>query len=433
VAPAPGGFLASEGRPDWAAGAARKPDRGPRIVYASRTHTQVAQVVAELRSLPQYAPTAVTLASRSHYCIHKRVSTLRAGDLNNECSKLLSSDVGPKCQHYRAAEALAARVKGDVLDIEDLVAEGRDHGGCPYFAAKELATSADLVLCPYNYVVDPNVRLAMGLDLEGAVVIIDEAHNIEQTAMEAGSFGASLEALEDGARTLDDAATYSKQAGTFGPIARAFTGLCTFLRGEVARVSGSAAGGVGSRGKDWPVRKWPIGLAGLLEKLMELGFGEWQEFLAALELAGKGDDKGGRPRKRKAKGGGDPGGAEGEPPSAAFSVKGVELLGPCRLFLQCLSMVLGQGVEPGKGPSRAAVGGQVADIGFSLESNARHYYAAIQYDVGDRKWHFNLGCLWPGVVFRPLVASARCIVLASGTLSPLDSFEAELGAPFPFR
>ena len=50
---------------------------------------------------------------------------------------------------------------------------------CPYYAARELRETAQLVFCPYNYLLDPLVRRQMGIDLTGHVVILDEAHNIE--------------------------------------------------------------------------------------------------------------------------------------------------------------------------------------------------------------------------------------------------------------
>lgn len=40
-------------------------------------------------------------------------------------------------------------------------------------------------------------------------------------------------------------------------------------------------------------------------------------------------------------------------------------------------------------------------------------------------------CLNPAAVFHELRSAARCIVLTSGTLSPMASFQSELGAQFP--
>ena len=38
-------------------------------------------------------------------------------------------------------------------DIEDLATEGRRVSGCPYFAARAFAQDAELIFCPYNYLV----------------------------------------------------------------------------------------------------------------------------------------------------------------------------------------------------------------------------------------------------------------------------------------
>jgi hypothetical protein len=69
-----------------------------------------------------------------------------------------------------------------VWDIEDLVSLGKSVGACPYFAARALQLEADLVICPYSYLVgifsfliqssdtachqiDPVIREAMGIKL----------------------------------------------------------------------------------------------------------------------------------------------------------------------------------------------------------------------------------------------------------------------------
>jgi Rad3-related DNA helicase len=45
-----------------------------------------------------------------------------------------------------------------VHDIEDLAKIGKRHTACPYFAARHLADSAELIFCPYSYLLDPNIR-----------------------------------------------------------------------------------------------------------------------------------------------------------------------------------------------------------------------------------------------------------------------------------
>lgn len=60
--------------PSAAAGAnsqsgSRKKAKLPRIYFSSRTHSQLAQVVSELKTT-EYRPTMSILGSRQHYCIH---------------------------------------------------------------------------------------------------------------------------------------------------------------------------------------------------------------------------------------------------------------------------------------------------------------------------------------------------------------------------
>lgn len=56
--------------------------------------------------------------------------------------------------------ATTSRLPGalQVHDIEDLVKAGKAAKCCPYFAARDMATTAELVFTPYNYLVDPSIR-----------------------------------------------------------------------------------------------------------------------------------------------------------------------------------------------------------------------------------------------------------------------------------
>ena len=184
------------------------------MYYATRTHSQIQQVVRELKRTA-YRPAMVVLGSRDHYCIHPSVRK-KGRNINEECKQLLerggrsaavnepgeSSDTGRGCGYSHGAMKLASTVSkpgAEPLDIEDLVVAGKKSRACPYFAAKTAAESAELVFCPYNYLLDPAVRSAMDIELKGAIVILDEAHNVEDTSREAASCDLDLEQLEEAA------------------------------------------------------------------------------------------------------------------------------------------------------------------------------------------------------------------------------------------
>ena len=158
------------------------------IVYASRTHSQLAQVVEELKST-NYRPRMTVLGSRDQLCIHEKISKLRSGALNHACNTL---NTQRGCSFKNNLEKYSPVTEGTasaVMDIEEVKRMvGQTDRVCPYFYTRELSSSADLVLVPYNYLLDNSIRATLKLDWQNSVIIFDEAHNLERVASDAASF-----------------------------------------------------------------------------------------------------------------------------------------------------------------------------------------------------------------------------------------------------
>lgn len=60
---------------------------------------------------------------------------------------------------------------------------------------------------------------------------------------------------------------------------------------------------------------------------------------------------------------------------------------------------------------------------------------SIEHRRLTKAWNLKLAfwCLNPAVVFELTASLARCILLTSGTLSPMETFASELGTEFPIR
>ncbi|XRB21885.1 helicase ATP-binding domain-containing protein [Pseudoscourfieldia marina] len=170
-----------------------------RLYFCSRTHSQLSQAMGEF-ARTKYAETfsAAALASRSSLCLHKPVRTLPSALAGEACVDLqetakknkntkkrattdarvsLSSSSG--CPYHSARGE--RRVRDDALaapvDIEELAEIGRAHRACPYYGSRMAAAEADVVFLPYQSLLHGPTREALGINLEGAIVIIDEAHN----------------------------------------------------------------------------------------------------------------------------------------------------------------------------------------------------------------------------------------------------------------
>ncbi|EFO17178.2 hypothetical protein LOAG_11323 [Loa loa] len=164
----------------------------PKILYASRTHSQLAQVISELNKTTYKDIKTVTLASRDILCINDKVMKENSSHVKSlMCRNLISKHQCPFYNSYEKADPstldLLYNGNGLVPDIEEVINISQKHRYCPYFRNRTVYENADLILLPYNYIVDPSLRHKHNIQLKGNIVIFDEAHNLESICEESTS------------------------------------------------------------------------------------------------------------------------------------------------------------------------------------------------------------------------------------------------------
>lgn len=153
------------------------------IIYATRTHEQVRQVLLELETINKRARTrytAVNLASRSHLCINPDCRALPANEAQELCHALRRSD---ECPYIHDLEKLPKGLP-PILSREVLLEQGRRRNICPYFMSRRASKEAKVVVAPYPYVFNPMIRKATGFELNGKFLIFDEGHNVDKVGQE---------------------------------------------------------------------------------------------------------------------------------------------------------------------------------------------------------------------------------------------------------
>ena len=173
----------------------------PKIYFGTRTHKQVAQIVRELQKTAYSGVRMSILGSREHTCIHPTIS--RSFNKNQDCQELMDRRKGGGCRfqaevkrRLTSHQSLRSYLgHSEAWDLEDLVKVGKKVKACPYYATRELKNSAQLIICPYNYLIDPKIRQSMEINLKGQVLVLDEAHNVEDCAREAASYSFDIEAV----------------------------------------------------------------------------------------------------------------------------------------------------------------------------------------------------------------------------------------------
>ncbi|KAG8379953.1 hypothetical protein BUALT_Bualt07G0143200 [Buddleja alternifolia] len=177
-----------------------------RVYFCSRTHSQLSQFVKELRKTKFASElNVVCLGSRKNFCINEEVLKLgNSTRINERClelqknkkreaSKMKKLGAGKRVRCTKASSGCSMLrrrkieefkneiIQEEALDIEDLVRIGSSLGTCPYYGSRRMMPEADLVVLPYQSLLSKSSRESLGLDLKNSVIIIDEAHNLADT------------------------------------------------------------------------------------------------------------------------------------------------------------------------------------------------------------------------------------------------------------
>ncbi|KAL9306814.1 putative hydrolase [Arabidopsis thaliana] len=366
--------------------ATKKRTKIPTIYYASRTHSQITQVIREYRKTGYRVPMAV-LASRKHYCTNRHV--LGKDNVDDECRLLLKDKANIQCSEFKNVNkitshpSLQPRGHNEVHDIEDLVKVGKNVRGCPYFASWSMAENAQLVFCPYSYIVNPVIRAGVEVDLKGAIIIFDEAHNMEDIAREAGSIN-----LEED--TLFKLQNELEQMSVAQPMI--YQPLCEVVEGLISWI-GRKKDSLAKRDFQHYFSSWTGDKA--LRELEESNITR-ECFPILLECFTK--------AIRTSK--------EAEMESDMLYLSGISVLTLEELF-SSLTYFFSRN------------GSHILDYQLGLQRSTK------RGDPSGTWTHtFSLWCMNPAVVFKDLADISLSVILTSGTLSPMNSFSSELGMQF---
>lgn len=191
----------------------------PTIYYGARTHKQIQQVIKEFRRTTYCGLAKMTiLSSREYSCIrpYDRKIFASKNDMCRECCSSKSKDTsGPKenktktnCKFFDNREKLTHKELPDAFDLEDLVSAGERLHACPYYGARSMAAAANIVFCPYNYLIDPSIRSSLQINVKNEIVILDEAHNIEDICRDVATYTLKKEDFLNSLKEIEIATQY---------------------------------------------------------------------------------------------------------------------------------------------------------------------------------------------------------------------------------
>ncbi len=181
------------------------------ILYVAKTHRQHDRVIEELNAISRKkAVSGISIRGRCEMCLHPFI-VRHAPDARSAmeiCEQLKARE---QCPYHRNMEEKFDRLEEVQLHIEskpyttsEIQEICRIEGFCPYELAKRLLGEVDVVALSYMYVFDPVIRNAFLKSLERpldeVILVVDEAHNLPDAAVEMASDRLSIFAVRQAER-----------------------------------------------------------------------------------------------------------------------------------------------------------------------------------------------------------------------------------------
>ena len=194
-----------------------------KIIFCSRTHSQLTQFVQELNRvtppsglLPLSDPESrkaqtsevvkhLPLGSRKNLCINEKVTVLSStAAINERCLELQKTGISidKKCKYLPtkdnrdAMESFKDRAIASIHDIEDIAELGRDLHICPYYASRPAIAPTEVLTLPYPLLLQKSARESLGISIKDNIVVIDEAHNLMDAVADTLSVFMTLSQLQ---------------------------------------------------------------------------------------------------------------------------------------------------------------------------------------------------------------------------------------------
>ncbi len=169
-----------------------------KILYVARTHRQHDRVIEELKTISAKRPVSgISIRGRHEVCLN-HVATRYAVDVRAfmEICELLKTK--KRCPYFENTEkkedefsSLQQEITSKPYKASEIQRICRKRGFCPYELVKSVLPDVNVIALSYLYVFDPVIRhvflKSLATSLDKIILVIDEAHNLPETAIDIAS------------------------------------------------------------------------------------------------------------------------------------------------------------------------------------------------------------------------------------------------------
>ncbi len=178
-------------------------EKNLKILYVARTHRQHDRVIEELRAvLKSHHVSGISLRGRNQMCLNRAAvkNAFDAKSLMEACELLKAKG---NCPYHKVPEEqtydylmLKHQIATHPYKASEIQNVCKRKGVCPHELVKAALSDVKVIALSYLYVFDPIIRAAflknIETNLQKIILIVDEAHNLPETAIDISSSSLSL-------------------------------------------------------------------------------------------------------------------------------------------------------------------------------------------------------------------------------------------------
>ncbi|MFX1321345.1 MAG: helicase C-terminal domain-containing protein [Promethearchaeota archaeon] len=183
-------------------------EKNLKIIYTCRTHSQNTRIIKELNKISQFLTknntkvklNGLSIRGRNEMCLNKTLLSLKlnpresmsvCNDLRKNANCLYFLNLLKKKDRVDNSLLLAPDLFNKPVDAEDLIKFCKDEKLCPYFLSKFLLKEMKIIICNYQWIFSPFIQESflkfIDQELHNFILVIDECHNLINTATEVNS------------------------------------------------------------------------------------------------------------------------------------------------------------------------------------------------------------------------------------------------------
>ncbi len=174
-----------------------------KILYVARTHRQHDRVIEELRAIYKKNPiSGISIKGRNEMCLNAFAANgaFDSKSLMEMCDLLKAKG---RCPFYKNVDnqtyeylQLVKQVSARPYTASEIQHACKRKELCPYELVKAALVDTKVIALSYLYAFDPAIRSAflkhLNTDLSKVILIVDEAHNLPETAIDISSNNLTL-------------------------------------------------------------------------------------------------------------------------------------------------------------------------------------------------------------------------------------------------